>query len=158
MKNFIIALEVSETRSKGAIHADFDSMEEAEDYMLGIGGDVLLHEKKEKTIVLKRQDHNLWWHWDRNEPTQGWIAFEIPEVVLARKQKACRLKCAQDLIDQAVRKEQVDPDEPTACVEAHLTIAYATELRAIATMVIARAERAFLEVILEAHGNIDWPN
>jgi hypothetical protein len=157
MKNFIIALEVSDVRSKAKVHADFDSIEHAEDYMLGIGGDVLLHETKD-IIVLKRQDHNQWWRWDRNEPTIGWVAFEIPEVVAARQQMSKQLTQAQNLIDAAYHKGQVDPEEPTACVEAHLTVAYVAELRAKAAMTIAEANRVFLEAILEAHGNIDWPN
>ena len=155
MKNWIIALEVSEIRSKSAIIADFGSMNEAEDYMLNGPANV---EHASELVLLKRQDRNQWWYWDWSLPTQGWVAFEIPEVVKARQEKDAQLKHAQNLIKQACRKEQVDPDEPTACVEAHLTAAYATELRAIATMIIAKAERAFLEAILEAHGNIDWPN
>lgn len=155
MKNWIIALEVSNIRSKSAVHSDYDSKELAENYMLSLKPDCALLLGLE-TIVLKRQDHNQWWRWDTNEPTTGWIAFEIPEVVAARQAKDYQLKQAQSLIDAAYRKEQVDPDEPTACVEAHLTAAYAIELRAKAAMTIAEAQRAFLEAILEAHGNIDW--
>ena len=153
MKNWIIALEVSDVRSKSEVHADFGSMEHAEDYMLGLKP---THFPVGEIVLLKRQDHNLWWRWDWSEPTQGWIAFEIPEVVAARQAKDYQLKQAQSLIAAACRKEEIDPAEPTACVEACLTVAYAVELRARAAMTIAEAERAFLEAILEAHGNIDW--
>ena len=152
MKNFIIALQVSNVRDQAKIVGDFDTIEQAENYMLetAIGRHGL------ETVVLKRQDCNQWWLWDR-ETGQGWQPMEIVVVRLAKERKARELEEAQVLMRAARVLEDDHPKESTHDAAWALRHAQARLFRAQAQNRIEQAEVHLLNTVLEAHGNVEWP-
>lgn len=127
---------------------DFDTINEAEDYMLSTETPRHEHEN----VVLKRQSRNQWWYWD-----QGWQPMEVQEVRLARKAHARELEEAQFLVTAAVALEQDAPSAPTHDVNWSRHHAQARMFRAQALVRIEQAEIRLLDVVLEAHGNVEWP-
>ena len=150
MKEYIVAKEVSAMRSQAKVIADFDTLLEAEHFMIGSFINPL------ETVVCKRQSRNVWWEWDFDHGT-GWELMEIAEVVEAKAVKERNYKAAQEHISRAVSAETPILGAPTNDVEAALRAAKATEHRAQAAFIIATADRLLLEVVLENHGNVEWP-
>jgi len=147
MHNYIIALGVSPVRSKVKVAGDFESIEAAENFM--VEGNVGVTE----IVTLKRQDRNQWWAWG----PQGWEPIVNEDVEKASETQEMSNKVAQQLITSATIIEADMRNRPTGNVEHALQRAHAIEYRANAALIIANAHRVFLEVVLEAHGNVEWP-
>lgn len=153
MKNYIVTLTTPHPLIAN-VKADFDTLEQAEDY-------VLSHLRFEgwgdgKLIQLKRQDRNQWWTWDQ-ETDQGWLPVENEAVKKSRERLLTAVATkVQGHINGAAEYEK-PTDEPTGCVESALRKTLADYHRAKAAFLFAEAERDHLLVVLEAHGNIEWP-
>ncbi len=150
MKDYIVAFDVSKARSKPALKADFDSLLDAENYIV----DHLRFEGwgKDEIIVCKRQSRNQWWSWD-----EGWEALKCGAVVVAKAVHALALEEAQKLVNESRKLEVDDSEEPTHDVNWTLRHSRARLLKLHAQVVLEQAEIRLLEVVLEAHGNVEWP-
>lgn len=156
MKAYVITEEVSEVKSSDVL-ADFDTIHQAEEFMLQLKPTDYLARTK-NAVILKKWNWNQWWVWDKNEPTQGWLRLEPPFIQQARAQyQLVELNKAQVFVRLAADKDKWADDEPTNDVRAAIKRADIEELRANAKYIIAKAERAFLNKVFDYQGNIDWP-
>ncbi len=151
MKDYIVAFEISKVRDIPKVLGDFDTKQQAEDWMVRDGD-----AQPGEVVTLKRQSRNQWWSWDF-ATGQGWEPLFCGDVEVAKAVYALALKDAQNLVNESRKLEVDDPDVPTHDVNWTLRHSRARLLKAKSQMVLELAEIRLLGVVLEAHGNVEWP-
>jgi len=161
MKDYIVILEASELTDKVQIVTVFDTFEEAENQMTALVESKFFtyaDASHPATVKLKQQNHNLWWTWDK-ETGQGWLPVENEAVRKSRErlETVVAKNVRFHICIAAKYEEPYPPDHPAGRVDKEIRNAYAKIHRAKATLLSAEAELAHFRVVLEAHGNVEWP-